>query len=165
MAQQISTQMRVPTDVETAYAMVTDPAYARDRAERTAGRDIEVAASGDPATVVSKRTLPVPEELPSFARAMVGDGIAVEETHAWQAPSADGSREARLVVLFPSMPVKVEGTMRIAADGDGCMITIEATANASMPMVGGVVEQGVKAQVLRAAQEEERLANEWLARA
>jgi hypothetical protein len=167
MAQQIITEMRFPVDPETAYAMVTNAAYAQERAERTAGSDITISVSGaapSPATVVSRRSLPVPDELPSFAKGMVGDGISVEETHAWGDPDSDGVRTAELTVLFPSLPVKVTGTMAITATETGCTVAINATVAASMPMVGGIIEQGVKGQVLRATSEEEKLALEWLKR-
>jgi hypothetical protein len=167
MAQQITTEMRFPVDPETAYAMVTNAAYAQERAERTAGSDITISVSGEapgPATVVSRRSLPVPDELPSFAKGMVGDGINVEETHAWGEPDSQGGRTAELTVLFPSLPVKVAGTMAITATDTGCTVGINATVSASMPMVGGIIEQGVKGQVLRATSEEEKLALEWLQR-
>jgi hypothetical protein len=167
MAQQISTEMRFPVDPETAYAMVTDPGYAQERAERTAGSDITISVSGTapaPATVVSRRSLPVPDELPSFAKSMVGNGISVEETHTWGEPDGQGGRTAELTVLFPSLPVKVTGTMTLRGTDSGCVVAIDATVAASMPMVGGVIEQGVKGQVLRATSEEEKLALEWLAR-
>lgn len=164
MARTFSTQMHFPVDAMGAYALVTDPDYARTRAERTAGRDVEVAVEGDPATVVSRRTLPVPDQLPSFAKAMVGgNGIRVEETHSWQSAAADGAREATLTVLFPAMPVRVNGTMTITPAGaDACTVTIEGTVQATMPMVGSVVEQGVMEQVLRAADLEQALAVEWV---
>jgi hypothetical protein len=167
MAQQISTEMRFPVNPETAYAMVTDASYAQERAERTAGSDITISVSGEgpgPVTVVSRRSLPVPDELPSFAKGMVGDGINVEETHSWGESDAQGGRSAELTVLFPSLPVKVNGTMTIVGTDTGCTVAIEAIVSASMPMVGGVIEQGVKGQVLRATAEEEKLALEWLQR-
>jgi hypothetical protein len=164
MAQKISTNMRFPMDCAQAYAMVTDESYARARADRTAGSQVQIEVSGDPATVISRRVLPVPDELPSFAKSMVGDGIRVEETHTWKPAEPDGSRSADLTVLFPSLPVRVVGTMSLEPDGDGCIVRIEADVTASMPMVGGVIEQGVKGQVLRATEQEQLLGMEWASR-
>lgn len=155
--------MNFPVDPAKAYAMLTHRDYAVLRAEKTYGTDITVEVNGDPAVVVSKRTLPVPDELPSFAKGLVGDGIKVEETHTWSAPSADGSRTATLTVVFPTMPVKVEGTLTLSATSEGCHVSIEADATSSMPMVGSVVEQGVKATVVKSARKEEEVGKEWLA--
>ena len=155
--------MNFPVDPASAYAMLTNHDYAVVRAEKTYGSDITVEVAGDPAVVVSKRTLPVPDELPSFAKGLVGDGIKIEETHTWSQPAPDGSRTAQLSVVFPTMPVKVEGTMTLQPTSDGCVLTIDATAASSMPMVGSVVEQGVKATVVKSARKEEEVGREWLA--
>lgn len=163
VTQHISVEMNFPVDPANAYAMLTNHDYAVLRAEKTHGSDIIVEVTGDPAVVVSKRTLPVPDELPSFAKGLVGDGIKVEETHTWSAAGADGSRTATLTVVFPTMPVKVEGTMTLSATANGCQVSIEADATSSMPMVGSVVEQGVKATVVRSARKEEEVGTEWLA--
>lgn len=163
MTTHIAVEMNFPVDPATAYAMLTNHDYAVLRAEKTYGSDITVEVSGDPAVVVSKRTLPVPDELPSFAKGLVGDGIKIEETHTWSAAGADGSRTATLTVLFPTMPVKVEGSMTLSATPEGCQVAIDATASSSMPMVGSVVEQGVKATVVKSARKEEEVGKEWLA--
>lgn len=162
MTQHIAVDMNFPVDPATAYAMLTNHDYAVLRAEKTHGSDITVEVTGDPAVVVSRRTLPVPDELPSFAKGLVGDGIKVEETHTWTAPAADGSRTATLTVVFPTMPVKVEGTMTLSPTAEGCQVSIDANASSSMPMVGSVVEQGVKATVVRSARKEEEVGKEWL---
>lgn len=156
--------MNFSADPETAYSMVIDPEYARLRAERTLGTDVEIDISGDPATVISRRTLPVPDELPSFAKGMVGNGIRVEETHSWKQAAADGTRTAELTLMFPSMPVRAQGSITISPAPEGCAVTIEATATASMPMVGAVIEQGVKAAILSATKQEQELGVEWLSR-
>ena len=163
MTQQILVEMNFPTDPSTAYAMLTHHDYAVLRAEKTYGSDITVDVSGDPAVVISKRTLPVPEELPSFAKGLVGDGIKIEETHAWGPAESDGSRQAALTVLFPTMPVKVEGSIRLSPTDQGCVVRIDAVATSSMPMVGSVIEQGVKATVVKSARKEEQVGQEWLA--
>lgn len=164
MAQTLTTTMHFATDPAHAYAMVTNSDYATARAEHTEGTDVTVTVSGDPAVVVSRRTLPIPEELPSFAKSLVGDGIVVEETHTWGEAAADGRRVADVTLVFPSMPVKVVGTMTLAPAGDGTDVTLEVSITASMPMVGPVIEQGVKAQIRSATQQEEAFAATWLTR-
>lgn len=164
MAQTLTTTMHFATDPAHAYAMVTNADYATARAEHTEGTGVTVSVTGDPAVVVSRRTLPIPEELPSFAKSLVGDGIVVEETHTWGAAAADGTRVADLTLVFPSMPVKVVGTMTLAPSGAGTDVTMNVSITANMPMVGPVIEQGVKAQIRSATAQEEAFAATWLAR-
>ena len=160
MATSLTARLDIPADPATAYRLLTDPDYVHEVAAATGGHDIDVSvtptADGG-STVVSRRSLPA--DVPSYAKALVGDSITLSETRSIGPAAADGSREGRIVIDFGSAPASVEGTMRLAAAaGGGTGVDVELSIKASVPFVGGKIESLVADQVRAALSREQTVA-------
>jgi hypothetical protein len=161
VATHLSARLALPGDPADAFALVTDPAYVERVATATGGHDVEVTvtpAEGaeEGATTVSARTMPA--NLPSYAKAFVGDTIRLVETRVFGPSAADGSRAGTFSVDFGSTPISIRGTLRLAADGSASAMAIEIEITASVPFVGGKVERIAAEWIERFVAKEEKVA-------
>jgi len=148
---------------ETVYAMVTDRAFQERKCVEAGAQRHEASVSpdGDGARVVTKRDLPA-DDLPDFAKSIVGPKLSVTETYDWGAAAADGSRSGTLTVEVAGAPVAMRGAVRLAATGSGTQITIDGDLKASIPLFGGKVEKAAAPAVVDAIRSEQRTGNAWL---
>jgi Protein of unknown function (DUF2505) len=153
-----------PASPDEVVAMLRDPDYVRLRAARTGGSDItvDVRDEGDAVVITSERTLPT-DRFPAIARKLVGEGLRIRQVDRWR-PAGDGSWVGASEVRAVAAPARVSGRMAMTANGAGSRETVEATVTASVPFVGGKLEQLMTDQVLKALKTEERVAAQWLAR-
>ena len=148
---------------ETVYAMVTDRAFQERKCVEAGAQRHEASVSpdGDGARVVTKRDLPA-DDLPDFAKSIVGPKLSVTETYDWGAAAADGSRSGTLTVEVAGAPVAMRGAVRLAATGSGTQITINGDLKASIPLFGGKVEKAAAPAVVDAIRSEQRTGTAWL---
>lgn len=164
MATSLSARLAIPTDPAAAFALVTDRAYVEEVAAATGGTDVEVSVTPSPdggATVVSARTLPA--DLPSYAKALVGDSVRLTETRVIGPAAADGSRDGTVTVAFGGAPVSVDGTLRLAGLDSGSAVAVDMTVKASVPFVGGKIERFCVEQIQMFLAKEETVAATRLA--
>lgn len=148
MSTSLSARIEFPANPRATYDLVTEEAYVRAVAEATAGTEIEVSVVPTPdggALVTSRRTLPA--ELPSYARALVGDRLRLTETRAYGPADDDGTRTGTVEVRFDGAPVRIEGTLRLHGSGQGSVVDVTAQVTAGVPFVGGKVERFAAEQV------------------
>lgn len=159
MATPLSSRLGFSTDPEGAFALVTDPAYVEEVAVATGGQDVEVAVTPDGsggATVVSTRSLPA--DVPSYAKALIGESIRLTETRVIGPAAADGSRSGTVRVEFGGAPVSVDGTLALRPEAAGSAVVVDMSIKASVPFVGGKVERFCAEQIERALAKEEEVA-------
>ena len=161
MATPITARQSFPASPERVRAMLLDPAYAQVRAERTGALSVTVSerAEGDHGVLAVERVIPA--EVPDFARSFVGETLTVKETHDW-GPLAGDACEGTIGVTF-SAPVGVKAAMRLTADGEGTVVEIEGSISASIPFMGGKVEEMVKGEMERYLAKEPEIGAAWLA--
>ncbi len=159
MATHLSARLALPGPPTAAFALVTDPAYVEDVATSTGGHDVEVSVTSTDdggATTVSGRTMPA--NLPAYAKAFVGDTIRLTETRVFGPPGSDGSRDGTFTVDFGSTPIAIRGSLRLAAHASASVLAIEVEITASVPFVGGKVEQVAAGWIERFVAKEEKVA-------
>ncbi|MCA0329862.1 MAG: DUF2505 domain-containing protein [Actinobacteria bacterium] len=159
MATSLSVRLDLPAGPETAGALLTDPDYVQAVGEGTGGQDVEVSVTPSPdggVVVESRRALPA--QVPSYARALVGDTLRLVETRTFGPAAPDGSRDGSASVRFEGAPVSITGPMRLEAGGAGTVLSLELSVSASVPFVGGKVERFAAEQIERAAAKEEQIA-------
>ena len=150
-----------PADVTTIRAMLLNPAYIEARALATGALTLESSVTTEPngqATVVITRSLP--SEMPAFAATIVGETLTITETQVWQ-PEFLGQCFGNFSVTF-SAPLTFIGTASITTDGDNTVITTEGELKASIPFMGGKVENLAKEQTERYLRKEQEFALTWL---
>lgn len=161
MATSLQFEQIYPTDVTRIRAMVLDPAYIQARALATGALTIESSVSPAPngqTTVVITRTLP--SEMPAFAAAIVGETLTITETQIWE-PEFLGQAFGKFSVTF-SAPLTFIGSASITVQGDSTVVTTEGELKASIPFMGGKVENLAKEQTERYLRKEQEFALAWL---
>lgn len=172
--------------------MMVDPSYIRLRAERTGaiGVDIETDIQTNIQTIVDPsgpdvsghrdssapnsptlnsstpvrlritRILPT-KDAPGFARSLLGDSLTIVETQEWP-PVVAGEVDATMEAAFGSL-VRLSGAIHLADQGRGSVAETKVDCRASVPLVGGKVEELVEKQVRDYLAYEVKVAAEWLA--
>ncbi|GAB3853434.1 DUF2505 domain-containing protein [Nocardioides maradonensis] len=122
--------------VADVLAMLQDPAYWDGVAEATAAISsaTTVTGSGDEVEVVTDQQQAV-VGVPSFAKKFVGDSTRAIITASWT------GAQASYAVDTPGKPTSMSGTVRVAAQGDGAVVTYDLEVKASVPLVGGKIEK------------------------
>ncbi|MBV9487850.1 MAG: DUF2505 domain-containing protein [Frankiaceae bacterium] len=129
-------------DVETVFALITDPDFIRRKYEALGGRDIDADRedTGDGGCkVVTKRTMTI--DLPGFAAKVMSPTNTAVQTEVWQPAGSDGTRRCTYHVDFQGVPSKVGGTLTLSPDGGGTKQTVEADVKVSIPLIGGKLEK------------------------
>jgi hypothetical protein len=130
-------------DVETVYALISDPGYIERKYTAIGGRDVAVDRrdTGDGGCeVVTKRTVDI--DLPGFAKKVLTPSQTPVQTEVWAAADAAGARVCRYHVTVPNVPSRVEGTHTLRpAAGGGTDHIIDIEAKVSIPLIGGKLEK------------------------
>lgn len=123
---------------------------------------VSVTAQGDRTILVSTRDLPS-DRFPHFVRSMVGDTLNVTETQGWGPSEDDGTRHGTLTVEIAGAPVHLHGTLSLKPEGPGTVEIIEGDLKASIPFLGGKVEEAAAPAIQSAIRVEGETGAVWLA--
>lgn len=136
-------------DVETVYALMSDPDFIARKYADAGASDIQVDSDrrDNAPKVVSRRKMTV--DLPGFAKKVMQPTNTVVQTDEWAAED-DGRRVCRYTVEVQGVPSRIDGTVTLTADGGGTRQDVEAEVKVSIPLLGGklerfAVDNGVKA--------------------
>ena len=158
--------LRYPAaDPGTVFAMIGDTDFQERKCVATGAveHDVDVEEFEDgSATVTTRRSLPT-DQVPDFVRTFVGATVTVSQIDDWGAPAADGGREGTIVVEIAGAPVRLTGTLRLVAEGDGTVQYVDGDLKASVPLIGGKIEKAVMPAIEAAIRVEERESKAWLA--
>ena len=150
-------------DPTTVFAAMCDPQYLTFLLNNSGGINPEVAAEDlgdDRWRITLDRALPA--QVPSVLRAMVGEHITVRERREWSAADADGHRDGVLTVTFDGAPARIDGALALTPqESAACGLSVSGDVKASIPLVGGRVEEFARDQLLRFVAREEELAAQW----
>lgn len=157
--------MLFPAPADVVFAMLSDEAYVRRKAEAMGALEHDVTVTGlssGGARIRLVRTLP--SVVPDFVRPFVGETIDVEQTEEWAGPGPDGSRQGELKARISAAPVTLTGSMSLLPADDGATIhRVQATVKARVPFIGGRIEHAISEVILLAARKEEEVGASWLA--
>jgi uncharacterized protein YndB with AHSA1/START domain len=137
----MSLEHHYDADVETVFALITDPGFVERKYVAIGGKNVVVDRSDDDGggcEVVTKRTVTV--DLPGFAKRVMQPSNTAVQTETWDAPSGD-SRVCSYHVDVQGMPSSVTGTVTLSPDGGGTRQAIEADVKVSIPLLGGKLEK------------------------
>ena len=162
MATELSYTQQFTGTPAQVYAMLTDAAFGEHCALNTGSTSAECTstASGAGATVVSKRVLPA--EVPGFAKKFLGDTITLTETQEWSGLNGDAA-DAVVTVEF-SAPISFTGAAALRAAGEGTEVLVTGKFKASIPLIGGKVEELARDTTSKYLHKQAKLGNAWLAR-
>ncbi len=154
--------------IEDVVAMFHSEEFAQQRAQASgaAGSDVLVDAEDDGSfTVVIRRTITA-DAIPAEFRAFVGSQVHVRYTEVWEAPQDDGAGQGRggtFAMEIPGTPGHARGTVKLIAAGRGTDFALVGEVQASVPLVGPMVERAVASAIDQALPHELAAADTWLA--
>lgn len=154
--------------IEDVVAMFSNEEFVaqRARASGAAGSDVLVDTEDDGAfTVVIRRTIPA-DAIPSEFRAFVGSQLHVRYTEVWAAPDTsreDDGREGTFAMEIPGTPGHARGAVVLKRTTRGTAFGIAGEVQASVPLVGPMVERAVASAIQTALPQELAEADNWLA--
>jgi hypothetical protein len=129
-------------DVETVYALITDPDFVTRKYEALGGTNIAIdrsEADDGGCEVVTKRTVTV--DLPGFAKRVMTPSNTAVQTEIWSGADDLGNRTSTYHVEIQGMPSKVTGTLILSPDAGGTKQVIDADVKVSIPLIGGKLEK------------------------
>lgn len=143
-------------------AMLLDDDFIVLRATRTGATSVEFEVIDEPGggtTLVVTRTMPA--NVPSYAKSFVGETLTITERQEWAPPGDDGTGAA-VATAELSAPLAFTGTMSITSDGSVTTVRTLGDYKASVPFVGGKVEEMAKEQTIRYLTKEQEIGRRWL---
>lgn len=148
---------------DAVFAMLVDPAFQDQVCAATGALEhsVDVQQAGGGATITTTRKLPA-DDLPDFVRTFVGDTLDVMRVDHWGPVGADGGREGTVVVEITGAPVRLSGTITMAADGSGTVERVDGDLKASIPLLGGKVEKAAEPAMRAAISKEQEIGTDWL---
>lgn len=163
MSTKFTTEFTFNTDPQTAFELISDADYQKEKNEQTGGTDVSATSTeldNGGVQVVVERSLPA--QVPSFAKKFVGETIQTVQTDTWDAADAAGNRKGRTEIEFKSSPMAVTGEYTISGDASGSKMTMNFEAKAKVPLVGGKLEKVVAEETQRSVEAEQKIINERL---
>ncbi len=151
-------------DPAAVFAMMIDRTFQEQKcaASGALSYSVDIGGTADQPIVRTVRKLPS-DGLPDFVRAMVRDGITVEETYTWAAAEPNDARSADVVVSFVGQPLKMTGTFQLRPDGSGTGGELRGDLRAGIPLFGGRIESATEPVIVKAVELEQDLGRTWLA--
>jgi uncharacterized protein YndB with AHSA1/START domain len=129
-------------DVETVFALITDPDFMTRKYTAVGGTNVAVDRSeedGGGCELVTRRTVTV--DLPGFAKRVMQPSNTAIQTENWAPADGNGARVCSYHVEIQGMPSKVTGTLKLSAEGTGTKQDIDADVKVSIPLIGGKLEK------------------------
>jgi len=159
VARTITEELTYPgTTVAEVSAMLGDPAF-RDAVagqQRALRSSTAVTPQGEGRTVVWEYVHGT-EKVPGFARKLIGDEIPIVQTETWTSEA-----HADVVVTIPGKPGDMSGTADLRQVGDDVVETTTMTVKASIPLVGGKIEDLIAGLLGKAMRAENKVGLKWL---
>lgn len=159
----IHRETRYAADPETVFAMLTDEAFLRRRAERSHALDWDasVKADGNMLTSVLRQSLPA-SFLPEVARKLTGETVELTEGITWSPPNPDRSRDGTISLDVTQAPVTLRGTIILSLSGAQTAQVVRAELKASIPLIGKKVEEAAAPAVILAVDTMQEISEDWL---
>lgn len=154
----------LPYDVAAVTAVFTDEAFLRHTSERVHGELKSLQLDGNtagPFTLTAVRTMPT-DKLPDFAKRFTGAFLTVKQTEKWDAPEADGSRQATVEISVDGVPVNVNAMQRLASEGTGTRVDLEGKVTSAIPFLGGKIADAAEPMIGKALNMQASEARKWL---
>jgi hypothetical protein len=161
----IATTMEYAATPDEVFAVLADQAFQEAKCAATAAirYTAAITESGGSTVITTERILPA-DDLPDFAKNMVGETLKVVETQTWGAPSVDGSRTGTVQMAVAGVPVALNGTLALAPGGPGSVEHLDAELKAKVPLIGGKIEKAAAKPIEEAIAIEAATVKKWLAR-
>lgn len=129
--------------VSKVWAAFSDPEFYQAKFEGIGHRNVEVVSTeSDAAGFSIEVSREVPLDVPGFLRGLLGEWNLLLQNERWT-EAGKGVYTNELEIEARGVPAAMTGTMRLSASGKGCVNEVAITIRASVPLIGGKLEQFV----------------------
>jgi hypothetical protein len=129
--------------VRKVWAAFSDPDFYQAKFEGIGHRRVEVVSSErDEDGFAIEVSREVPLDAPAFLRGMLGEWNTLLQSERWTESGKDAYAN-ELQIEARGVPAVMTGTMKLAPKGKGCVNEVAITIRASVPLIGGKLEQFV----------------------
>lgn len=161
----LTTREEFDSSPEAVFALIADDEFQQAKCEATStGKfSVTVTRSGGHVVVRSERHLPT-DGLPDAARPFVGAELTVVEVQSWGPAEADGTRHASVDLHVRGAPLTLKAEVVLTPGGRGTLELLDGELRATVPFIGGLIEQAAAAPIVSAVTIEASTLREFLAR-
>ena len=153
-----------PCSAELLHATLTDETYWSDRVRDigSGSRVVRHEVTADLTTSEVDQTLD-PDAMPKGVRRLVGSTMSARCTERWRPIRPDGSAVGDYRLVTAGVPVVMAGDLALEPRGEhSCALIFRGTVEATMPMVGPVLEKMMAGDVDRGFSAEREFTMRWL---
>ena len=127
------------TDVESVYALITDPMFREEAVAAVGGQDIEVTIepNGDGHTVTVIQTQPA--KVPEFIKKFVGESVMVKQTEKWGGADGWGKRLAEVKFTVIGQPADMLAQVELSGQRDVSFV-VDGELKVNVPFLGRKIE-------------------------
>jgi uncharacterized protein YndB with AHSA1/START domain len=129
--------------VKKVWAAFSDPEFYQAKFEAIGHRNVEIVSTDtDGAGFSVEVSREVPLDVPGFLRGILGEWNTLLQNERWT-DAGKGVYTNELEIEARGVPALMTGTMTLASHGKGCVNEVAITIRASVPLIGGKLEQFV----------------------
>ncbi len=161
----LTTREEFDSAPEAVFALIADEEFqqAKCAATSTGKYSVSVTRSADHVVVRSERHLPS-DGLPDAARPFVGAELTVVEVQTWGPAEPDGTRRASVDLHVKGAPLTLKAEVALTPAGHGALELLDGELKATVPFIGGLIEQAAAEPILSAVGIGASTLREFLAR-
>lgn len=159
-----STTIKAPLD--TVLNTFVDEAFVRHVSDRAGTKLESFEVSGDTNTaftVTTVRTMSA-DKLPDVVQKFVKGAIKLNQVDTYEAPAADGSRNARTEIKAHGLPVGADATQTLTSTNDETLVEVTGDVVANIPLVGKKIAAAAEPYIGKALTLQARAAESWIAK-
>jgi uncharacterized protein YndB with AHSA1/START domain len=129
--------------VKKVWAAFSDPEFYQAKFEAIGHRNVEIVSTDtDDEGFSVEVSREVPLEVPGFLRGILGEWNTLLQNERWT-DAGKGVYTNELEIEARGIPALMTGTMTLSSHGKGCVNEVAITIRASVPLIGGKLEQFV----------------------
>ncbi|OMH23868.1 hypothetical protein BKD30_10915 [Tersicoccus phoenicis] len=154
----------IDAPVDTVIRAFTNRDFQQYAGAAAGGSLDDFRIDGDPAgafTIAIVRAV-AEERIPDLARSFIRGRLLLSQEEHWAAPAPDGSRTSEVSISFGSVPLKVTGTERLAAAGDGSTLTVTGNVTSGISFLGARIAQMAEPVIAKAVRLQATAVARWI---
>jgi len=129
--------------VKKVWAAFSDPEFYQAKFEGIGHRNVEIVSTEtDEEGFSVEVSREVPLEVPGLLRGILGEWNTLLQNERWT-DEGEGVYTNELEIEARGVPAFMTGTMKLSSKGKGCVNEVAITIRASIPLIGGKLEQFV----------------------
>jgi Protein of unknown function (DUF2505) len=164
MAKALDYTWELPYSPQSMFEQGIRQDYIQAQAKTIGHYDLNLVSLADgPEGGRAYATYDIEIDLPNWAKKMFPARAKVTEIRTWAPAAEDGSRAYDFTVKIEQVPAEIKGTVELkAAPGGTTTNTVRAQIRASIPVIGGKLEEMVAKELATTIEGERDFIINWM---